>query len=293
MTGSSPMIHRPTSTTLRRRAGAVLARLLSHLVLLAGAGFMVLPFVWMVLTALRPSGDAFDLDVLSWFSDIHAVQNFGQVLTETQVLRFMLNGMIVCFGILFVQIATALPCAYALAKLTFRGRGLLLAIVLVGLAIPFQVPALPLFLGLADLGLLDTYFSLMFPFFVSAFALFLLRQFIKTFPDEIIAAARLDGFGEVEILLRLILPAAWPAIAAFSVFSVTYHWNDLYWPLIVISSTELAPPTLGILFYRDAETGDSFGPLMAAATLITAPLVIFFLFAQRRFVQGITMTGIR
>ena len=111
-------------------------------------------------------------------------------------------------------------------------------LVLLGLCIPVQVPALPLYIALAKLGLLNTYFAIMLPFFLSVFAIFLFRQFFKSFPDDIIHAARLDGMSEFEIVWRIVVPSAWPAIAAFSVFSVVAHWNDLYWPLIVISDTQ-------------------------------------------------------
>jgi multiple sugar transport system permease protein len=167
------------------------------------------------------------------------------------------------------------------------------ALVLLGLCIPIQVPALPLYMGLAKLGLLNTYFAIMMPFFLSVFAIFLFRQFFRSYPDEIIHAARLDGMSEFEIVWRIVVPSAWPAIAAFSVFSLVAHWNDLYWPLIVISDTHLATPPLGMMFFADAESGSNYGALTAAATVLTAPLVIAFLIARRRFIQGITMTGIK
>jgi multiple sugar transport system permease protein len=205
----------------------------------------------------------------------------------------MKNGVIVCAGILVVQLLTSIPCAYALAKIDFRASPLIFGAVLLGLCIPIQVPALPLYLALANLGLLNTYFALMAPFFLSVFAIFLFRQFFKTFPDEIIQAARLDGMSEFEIVWRVVVPSAWPAIAAFSIFSITAHWNDLYWPLIVVSRDELATPPLGVTFFFDRDTGSDFGSLMAAATIISAPLVLLFLFAQRTFIRGITMTGVK
>jgi multiple sugar transport system permease protein len=125
------------------------------------------------------------------------------------------------------------------------------------------------------------------------FAIFLLRQFFKGFPDDILQAARLDGMSELEIVWRIVVPSAWPAIAAFAVFSFVAHWNDLYWPLIVISDTNLATPPLGMMFFADAESGSNYGALTAAATMLTAPLVLAFLFARRRFIDGITMTGIK
>jgi multiple sugar transport system permease protein len=133
----------------------------------------------------------------------------------------------------------------------------------------------------------------MLPFFLSMFAIFLLRQNFKSFPDEIIHAARLDGMSELEIVWRVVTPSAIPAITAFSIFSLVAHWNDLYWPLIVISSTELAPPPLGMLLFASAESGANYGALMAGASLITAPMVLAFLIARRRFIQGITMTSFR
>ena len=143
-------------------------------------------------------------------------------------------------SILVLQVLICAPAAYALAKLRFPGRPVLFALVLMDLCIPIQVPSLPLYMALAEVGMLNTYFSMMMPFFLSVFAIFLFRQFFKSYPDEIIQAARLDGVGEFEIVWRIVVPSAWPAIAAFSVFSIVAHWNDLYWPLIVISEVRSA-----------------------------------------------------
>jgi multiple sugar transport system permease protein len=276
---------------LVRRAAGLLA---VHAVLIAGAVFILLPFLWMVITSIKSPAEIFAADFSLWPKHFNGVENYrAAVFGKAPLLRFALNGIIVCAGILDVQVLVAVPCAYALAKLRFPGRTALLAMVLLGLCIPIQVPALPLYMGLAELGLLNTYFAIMMPFFLSVFAIFLFRQFFKSYPDEIIHAARLDGMSEFEIVWRIVVPSAWPAIAAFSVFSIVAHWNDLYWPLIVISDTNLATPPLGMMFFADAETGSNYGALTAAATIITAPLVIAFLIARRRFIEGITMTGIK
>jgi multiple sugar transport system permease protein len=153
------------------------------------------------------------------------------------------------------------------------------------------VTALPIYIALATVGLLNTYFAIMLPFFLSVFAIFLLRQAFKTFPDEIIHAARLDGMHEFEIIWRIVLPSYKSTLAAFAVFSVVAHWNDLYWPMIVISETRLAPPPLGMMFFANAESGSDYGALMAGATLLTMPLVLVFLLARRRFIEGLTMSG--
>jgi len=279
-----------TGSSLLRRMFTLFA---VHTVLICGAVFILLPFVWMVVTSLKSPSEIFTVDFSLWPKHFNAVENYGRALTKVPLLRFALNGFIVCAGILIVQVLVAVPCAYALAKLRFPGRNALFALVLLGLCIPVQVPALPLYMGLASLGLLNTYFAIMMPFFLSVFAIFLFRQFFKGYPDEIIHAARLDGMSEFEIVWRIVVPSAWPAIAAFAVFSFVAHWNDLYWPLIVISDTRLATPPLGMMFFADAETGSNYGVLTAAATVLTAPLVIAFLIARRRFIEGITMTGIK
>ncbi len=279
----------PVMARVRRFAGLALV----HSILIAGAVFMLLPFVFMLVTSIKPPSEVFEATFRLWPRNFYGLQNYASALTTAPLLRFMLNGLIVCGGILIVQLLVAIPCAYALAKLRFPGRPVLFALVLLGLCIPIQVPSLPLYMALAEVGMLNTYFSMMMPFFLSVFAIFLFRQFFKSYPDEIIQAARLDGVGEFEIVWRIVVPSAWPAIAAFSVFSVVAHWNDLYWPLIVISDTKLAPPPLGMMFFADSEVGSNYGALSAGATIITAPLVVAFLIARRRFIAGITMTGIK
>jgi multiple sugar transport system permease protein len=278
-------------------SGAIAKRLISlmvvHGILLAGAIFMLLPFVWMLITSIKPPAEIFTAQISLWPKQFYGVENYSFALSQAPLLRFALNGVILCAGILVVQLLVAIPCAYALAKLRFPGRDLLFVLVLLGLCIPVQVPAMPLYIALAELGLLNTYFAMMVPFFLSVFAIFLFRQFFRSFPDDIIHAARLDGMSEFEIVWRIVTPSAWPAIAAFSVFSAVAHWNDLYWPLIVISDAKLAPPPLGMMFFADAETGSNYGALTAAATVLTAPLVIAFLIARRRFIDGITMTGVK
>ena len=224
----------PAGAALRRAASLLIA----HGILITGAVFILLPFVWMTITSIKSPAEIFAVDFSLWPKRFSGGENYGFALTRAPLLRFALNGLVVCAGILVVQVLVAVPCAYALAKLRFPGRTLLFALVLMGLCIPIQVPALPLYMGLARLGLLNTYFAIMMPFFLSVFAIFLFRQFFKGYPDEIIHAARLDGMGEFEIVWRIVVPSAWPAIAAFAVFSFIAHWNDLYWPLIVVSDTQ-------------------------------------------------------
>lgn len=274
-------------------APRALGPLLGHLVLIAAAAVVLLPFAWMVLTALRPPADVLSQPFGLPTDARAAIANVRQAVTAVPMLRLLLNGLVVVGGIVTVQLLVAIPCAYALAKLRFPGRGLLFGLVLLALCIPVQVPMLPLYLGLARLHLLDSYAALMLPFLLSVFAIFLLRQHFRAYPDAVLEAARLDGLTQLEILLRLVVPSARPAIAAFVVFSATAHWNDLFWPMIVVSSTDKATPPLGLLFFRDGELGANYGALMAAALIVTAPLVAAFFAAQRQFIRGIAMTGLR
>jgi multiple sugar transport system permease protein len=265
----------------------------SHAVLLGGAAIMLMPFVWMFFTAIKAPSEIFEASVWPWPRTWYGWGHFQEVLKTAPMGQFMWNGLVVCTGILTVQLLVAIPAAYALAKLPFKGSEGLMMGILVALSVPIQVTALPLYMGLSLAGALNTYFAQMMPFFLSMFAIFLLRQHFKSFPDEIIHAARIDGMTEWEILWRLVVPSARPAMAAFAVFSVVAHWNDLYWPMVVITTTDLAPPPLGMLLFANAESGANYGALMAGASLITLPMVIAFLLARKQFIQGITMTGFR
>jgi multiple sugar transport system permease protein len=249
-----------------------LAALLRHAVLLASAVLVLIPFIWMISLSLKPPGEIFRASFSLLPEQWCAVENYSRALTGSPLPRYMLNGVVVCGAILLCQIAICAPAAYALAKLRFPGRETLFALVLVGLLIPHQVLALPLFILAYKVGLLNTYAALILPFVVSPFAIFLFRQFFKSVPDDIVHAARLDGLSEVAIVWRIMLPMAMPAVIAFSIFSIVSHWNDLFWPLIAVRSEELVPPPLGIMAFKNEEAGSDYGPLMACATLVVARL---------------------
>ena len=266
----------------------------TRLALLTAIGLVVLfPFVFMLSTSLKPQSEVFSAGLSLIPEHWGAAANYTKALTRIPMARILLNGVIVCLAIVVFQILFALPAAYALAKLRFRGRDLLFALVLLGLLVPIHAISIPLYAAARSLGLLNTLAVLIVPFTLSVFAMFLFRQFIKAIPDDLIHAARSDGLSEGAIVWRIILPNAWPAASAFAIFSVVAHWNDLYWPLIAISRTDLATPPLGLLFFRAAEVGDDYGALMAATVVITLPLILFFLFAQRLFIEGMTMTGLK
>lgn len=251
------------------------------------------PYVWMLSASLKSRSEIFSAS-LSLIPEHPAIlENYTKALTHIPMATFLWNGLVVCAAILLTQILFAVPMAYALAKLKFRGRETLFALVLFGLMLPVQTMALPLYVAFGRLDLLNTRAGLVLPFTLSVFAIFLFRQFFRQIPDDLIHAARLDGMSEAGIVWRVVLPNAWPAVTAFAIFSVVAHWNDLFWPMIVITRTPLATPPLGLIFFKAAEAGDDYGALMAATVIVTLPLVLLFLFAQRRFIEGITLSGIK
>jgi multiple sugar transport system permease protein len=269
------------------------ARLARHAILLAGAAFMLLPFVWMVATSLKPKAEIFTTDFRLLPHEWGALENYTTALTQVPLLRFLLNGVIVTTAIFTLQVLVALPAAYALAKLRFRGRDTLFGAVLLCLLIPYQAVALPIYILFFALGLLNTYASLVLPFTISVFGIFLMRQFFMTVPNDLIDAARIDGMSEYSIVWGVMAPTAVPAIIAFGIFSLVAHWNDYFWPLIAVGEERLYTPPLGIAFLKLNGEGTAYGPLMAAATIVIAPIVAAFLIAQRRFIEGITFTGIK
>ncbi|MGX7743068.1 carbohydrate ABC transporter permease [Rhodopseudomonas parapalustris] len=264
-----------------------------HAVLMLGAVLMLTPFVWMLSTASKPPDEIYS-------SDLHLIphhfalwENLRIAFGKADLGRFLLNGVIVTVAIFTCQVLIALPAAYALAKLRFVGRKALFALVLFGILIPPQATAIPVFLLLYQLGALDSYAALVLPFTISVFGIFLMRQFFMTVPDDLLDAARMDGMSEFAIVWRVMLPTAIPAVTAFGIFSVVAHWNDYFWPLIVLNSQQYYTPPLAVAHFRNAEAGTSYGPLMAAAIVIITPLVVAFLLAQRRFIEGITLTGLK
>jgi len=272
-----------------KQALGVMISLGAHLI---AAGLVLLPFIWMVSVSLKPRSEIFTTDV-QLLPQRPTLENYWAALTATDIPLYLVNGVIVTGAILVLQLIVTVPCAYALAHRQFAGRKLLFGSVVAALLVPFHVTAIPIFIGFAWIGVLNSYAALILPFVATAFGLFLLRQAFAQIPSELIDAARVDGLSEMAIAWRIAFPIGLPAVIAFSIFSVTAHWNDLFWPLIATTDPHLATPPRGILYFRDEESGDDVGPLMAGAVLITAPLVIGFLLAQKRFMQGLANTGLK
>jgi multiple sugar transport system permease protein len=264
-----------------------------HAALLVTGALTLLPFVWMIALSAKSPEEMFDPGFSLLPKHWHAWQNYSEALTAAPLLRFLLNGAFICSSILVLQLLICVPMAYALAKLRFRGRHALFGAVLFGLLLPHQVLALPIFILCHKLKILDSYAALILPFVVSPFGIFLFRQFFRTIPDDILHAARLDGLSEFSIVWRIVAPMSLPAVMAFSIFSVVAHWNDLFWPSIVIKSTQLMPPSLGVAAFRGIESGNDYGPLMAGTVIVVLPLLIAFGLAQRWFIEGLTSAALK
>lgn len=242
----------------------------------------------------REIADALTAEVRAGCMVNPTVFNYATAFTEAPLMRYLLNGVIVTASIFLVQVIVALPCAYALAKLKFWGREAVFGLVLFCLLIPVHAIALPLYVGLSKLGLTNSYAALVIPWSISVFGIFLMRQFFMTVPDDLIDAARMDGMGEYAIVWQVMLPTAIPALLAFGIFSVVAHWNDYFWPRIVITGNrDLFTPPLGIREFRSDLDGSFYGPMMATACVIVTPLIVAFLVAQRRFIEGITLSGMK
>lgn len=272
---------------------ALLPAIARHTVLLLAAAVVLMPFVWMLITATKPPEEIFVDDIRFWPDRFYLFENLTEAFGKAPLASYLLNGVIVTASIFAIQAAVALPASYALAKLRFAGAKVMFALVLLCLLIPPQAIAVPLFLLFYQLGILNSYAALVVPFTISVFGIFLMRQFFLTVPDDLIDAARMDGLSEFSIVWRVMLPTAIPALTAFGIFSVVSHWNDYFWPLIAVNSEHLYTPPLGVVAFRNEEAGTAYGPLMAAATVIILPLIAAFLVAQRRFIEGIALTGMK
>ena len=222
------------------------------------------------------------------------IYNYIMAFKKAPLLRYLLNGVFVTVTIFLLQVVIALPCAYALAKLRFWGRDLVFTMVLFCLLIPVHAIALPLYIMLAKLGLTNTYAALIIPWTISVFGIFLMRQFFMTVPDDLLDAARMDGMSEFSIIWKVMLPTAIPALMAFAIFSVVAHWNDYFWPRVVITGNrDLFTPPLGLREFKGDADGSAYGPMMATAMIIVAPLIVGFLMTQKRFIEGITLSGMK
>lgn len=247
------------------------------------------PFVWLVMTSVKPENEIFSRLLPSRLT----LEHYARGLTHFPFLLYLRNTLLLCFANVVGAVISCSLVAYGLARIPWRGRGPLFAILLSTMMLPAQVTMVPLFAVFKWLGWIDTFLPLIVPAFLgNAFFIFLLRQFFLTIPAELSDAARLDGCSEFDIYSRVILPLATPALATVGLMVFLGTWNDFMGPLIYLYDDRKFPLSLGLAMFT-SQYGSFWGQLMAVSTVMTAPILVLFFLTQRTFIQGITMTGLK
>ena len=252
---------------------------------------MIVPFVWMFLTAFKTFQETLALPI-QWLPGSFQLDNFREVLRRLNFARFYGNSIIVTVSITAMQALVCTMAAYGFARIKFPGRDILFMLLLSMLMIPPQMTLLPSFLLLNSFGWIDTYQALIVPRLFSAFGTFFLRQYFLSIPAELEEAAVIDGASRWSIYLRIFLPLSRTALAAFAVFTVLWAWNDLMWPLIMTRREPMRVLSVGISTLV-GQHGTRNNWLMAASMLATAPMIVLFMFLQKQFIAGITITGMK
>jgi multiple sugar transport system permease protein len=286
---SEPMVRKKPPPAIRRRR--FLIAVANHSLLIAAAIAFLLPFVFISLTALMSDNQA--LSAKLWPHPF-VWSNFTDVFTKAPLWRWTLNTMLYSGLATLGLLLSSIPVAYALARLRWRGRNVAFVIVLIALMLPPQVSVVPLYVMWAKLHLVGTLAPLIIPNWLGdAFSIFLLRQFFMTIPEEYLDAARLDGCGELRILTTVVVRLAKPAIAAVALFSLLYTFNDFFLPLLYTGENPHNwVLSIGLSEFRSLHQVQ-WNLTMAATLLVMAPVIVIFFLAQKVFVEGVTLTGVK
>ena len=265
--------------------------------ILAASVLMVVPFLWTVSTSLKESADVFATPP-QLIPDPATLQNYQDVFTLLPFPRYFFNSVVVTGLIVLCNVFFGTMAAYAFAKLRFPGRDLIFGALLLTLMVPFQVNLIPLYAimvrlrDVTDVIGADTYFGLIAPSAIQVFGIFLMRQFLRSIPNEILENARVDGASEWRILRSIIFPLALPGMATLAIFTFVAAWNDFLWPLIVTSSDEMRTLPVGLALLARKNTVN-WGQTMAGTVLAAAPMIVVFLFLQRQFIEGLTAGSVK
>jgi multiple sugar transport system permease protein len=268
-----------------------LKRTILHVVLSAGAIGFVFPFIWMLLSSLMTNQEI-TASPLTLVPSSFFLGNFQLVFQEIPIMRSWLNSLITAGLVVFFVLFSSSSAGFMFAKMRFKGNNSLFTLVLSSLLFPAHVVLIPLYLMASRLNLLDSYVGIIMPFLISGFGVFLLRQFIYGIPDSLIDAARIDGASSLRIYLQVILPLVRPILSALGILIFVWTYDELLWPLTVINSNEMKTIPVVLGHFTRAH-GQYPGASMAAATLVVVPVIIVYLFFQRNFTKGMSMTGIK
>jgi multiple sugar transport system permease protein len=257
-----------------------------HVVLLPLSIIMVLPFVWMVLSSFMTNAEINHAPPTLFPHGLNR-GGYRMVLANSDFPRWFVNSMIVSGTVVVSQLIMCSLAGYAFARINFRGKNLTLLLVLATALIPFQLTVIPTFLIFHDLGLIDTLGALIVPQLTSALGIYLMSSFFQAFPKELEEAGRIDGCSRLGVFVKIVLPLAKPALAALAIITFIYAWNDLFWPLIAITSEKTYTVQVGLATFQGQHRTE-WSAVSAGITLTTAPVLLVFLIGQRRFVQAIT-----
>lgn len=264
---------------------------LIHTVLVVGACVMVMPFLWMITTSLKTQQDA-----IKFPPDIFPKQlvfgNYLEAFRQVDFSRYFLNTAVMTFGTTLLVFVTSVFAAYAFARLKFPGREFLFMAFLAMMMVPIPVYLVPSYVILSQLGWIDTFLALIIPWSVNIFAIFLLRQHFMTIPQELFDAARIDGFGHLAMLVRIVIPLSKPVLVTVGVFQVVASWNSFLWPLIVTHSDSMRTIQTGLAYFAQAES-TNYPLLCAASTFTIMPLVVLYFFVQRHIMESFTRSGLK
>jgi multiple sugar transport system permease protein len=280
----------------RSRSGSEGPRWYFHVILIAGAFVMVYPLLWMIGSSFKPEGEIFsNLNPIPDRLDFSNYVKGWTLGTGTSFSTFFINSAIVCLGAIIGNLFSCSAAAYAFARINFRFRGILFALMLGTLMLPFHVTVVPQYIVFNSLGWINTFLPLIVPkfFAVDAFFIFLMVQFIRGIPIELEQAAMVDGCNRFQIFLFVILPLMAPALVTTTIFTFIWTWNDFFTQLLYLNSEKNYTVSLGLRQFLDASGQSSWGSMFAMTTLSLVPVFIVFLFFQKRLVEGIATTGLK
>jgi ABC-type glycerol-3-phosphate transport system permease component len=267
-------------------------RFWATLLLLIPALIQFFPILYMLSISVKTSGDVF-----TWpptlIPETFFWQNYPDAMNTAPLLRFLFNSLVAACGIMVVQVVTSVLAAFALARMEFRGKNVILWLILATMMIPGEVTIIPNYLTVASLDWIDTYQALIVPFSASGFGVFLLYQFFRTVPKELEEAAIVDGATPLRFLWQIMIPLSMPAVVSFAVYSFVTAWNQYLWPLIVTQTVEMRTAQIAIGMFRTQNESTSWGMVMAATSILITPSILLFISTQRHFVRGVTMSGLK
>ncbi len=280
---------RPSGHAMRQRLGNTL----TYVVLILGSAAMLLPFVWMIATSLKPAEEAYKANLFPENPSLEAyVEAWSGERIQSKFPRWYVNSLIVTGVTVLSAVFFCSLGGYAFSRYRFPGWGILFILVLSTLMIPTEMLILPWFQLMVDLGWVNSFQGLMWPHLIHGFGIFLMKQFIDGVPEDLLDAARVDGMSEFGIFTRVVLPLVRPALAALGILTFLGVWNDFLWPVIVTTQIDMWTVAMGIGSYT-AELAQDWNLQMAAATIASIPVLIIFIIFQRQIIEGIALTGLR